>query len=74
MLDNFLEHLRTGTRYCWRWMKRTVSPSGGTISARNMPPSASCVSAAELPFMALTATADDTTRLDIVRLLGLNDR
>ena len=27
----------------------------------------------ELPFMALTATADDTTRLDIVRLLGLND-
>lgn len=26
-----------------------------------------------LPFMALTATADDTTRLDIVRLLGLND-
>ncbi len=27
----------------------------------------------ELPFMALTATADDTTRQDIVRLLGLND-
>ncbi|WP_246316633.1 ATP-dependent DNA helicase RecQ [Scandinavium goeteborgense] len=26
-----------------------------------------------LPFMALTATADDTTRSDIVRLLGLND-
>ncbi len=26
-----------------------------------------------LPFMALTATADDTTRQDIVRLLGLND-
>ncbi|MDF4897375.1 RecQ family ATP-dependent DNA helicase, partial [Vibrio parahaemolyticus] len=26
-----------------------------------------------LPFMALTATADDTTRNDIVRLLGLND-
>ncbi|KAA5709501.1 ATP-dependent DNA helicase RecQ, partial [Klebsiella pneumoniae] len=26
-----------------------------------------------LPFMALTATADDTTRLDIIRLLGLND-
>nr|WP_255562169.1 ATP-dependent DNA helicase RecQ [Citrobacter sp. FDAARGOS_156] len=26
-----------------------------------------------LPFVALTATADETTRLDIVRLLGLND-
>ncbi|EPF12265.1 MULTISPECIES: ATP-dependent DNA helicase RecQ [Cedecea] len=26
-----------------------------------------------VPFVALTATADDTTRLDIVRLLGLND-
>ncbi|VEC94665.1 ATP-dependent DNA helicase RecQ [Salmonella enterica subsp. enterica] len=26
-----------------------------------------------LPFMALTATADDTTRQDIIRLLGLND-
>jgi len=27
----------------------------------------------EVPFIALTATADDTTRLDIVRLLGLQD-
>ncbi|MBK4329337.1 RecQ family ATP-dependent DNA helicase, partial [Enterobacter hormaechei] len=27
----------------------------------------------QIPFMALTATADDTTRRDIVRLLGLND-
>lgn len=27
----------------------------------------------QVPFMALTATADETTRLDIVRLLGLND-
>ncbi|MGS8690849.1 ATP-dependent DNA helicase RecQ, partial [Salmonella enterica subsp. enterica serovar Infantis] len=26
-----------------------------------------------LPFMALTATADDTTRQDLIRLLGLND-
>nr|WP_233149074.1 ATP-dependent DNA helicase RecQ [Shimwellia pseudoproteus] len=28
---------------------------------------------AAVPFVALTATADDTTRLDIARLLGLND-
>ncbi|MTD39150.1 ATP-dependent DNA helicase RecQ [Erwinia sp. CPCC 100877] len=27
----------------------------------------------QVPFVALTATADDTTRRDIVRLLGLND-
>ena len=27
----------------------------------------------QVPFIALTATADDTTRLDIVRLLGLHD-
>ncbi|HAZ54996.1 MAG TPA: ATP-dependent DNA helicase RecQ, partial [Franconibacter helveticus] len=27
----------------------------------------------QVPFIALTATADDTTRLDIVRLLGLQD-
>ncbi len=43
-------------------------------SVRNMPRWASCDQRMpQIPFMALTATADDTTRRDIVRLLGLND-
>jgi ATP-dependent DNA helicase RecQ len=46
----------------------------GTISARNTRALGQLRQRfPELPFMALTATADDTTRLDIVRLLGLND-
>ncbi|SUG90863.1 ATP-dependent DNA helicase RecQ [Salmonella enterica subsp. enterica] len=44
------------------------------ISVRNMRLSVSFASVfPALPFMALTATADDTTRQDIIRLLGLND-
>jgi hypothetical protein len=49
MLDNFLEHLATGTWRWWRWMKRTVFPSGAMISVRNMPPWASCASGAADP-------------------------
>ncbi|MDU5730885.1 MAG: ATP-dependent DNA helicase RecQ [Citrobacter freundii] len=61
MLDNFLEHLAH-----WNPVLLAVDE-------------AHCISQwghdfrPDLPFVALTATADETTRLDIVRLLGLND-
>ncbi|VDZ96967.1 ATP-dependent DNA helicase RecQ [Salmonella enterica subsp. enterica] len=55
-------------------MKRTVSRNGG----HDFRPEYAALGQLRqrfpaLPFMALTATADDTTRQDIIRLLGLND-
>ncbi len=74
MLDNFLEHLANWNlamlavdeAHCisqWGHDFRPEYAALGQLRQR-MP---------QIPFMALTATADDTTRRDIVRLLGLND-
>jgi ATP-dependent DNA helicase RecQ len=74
MLDNFLEHLShwnlamlaVDEAHCisqWGHDFRPEYAALGQLRQR-MP---------HIPFMALTATADDTTRRDIVRLLGLND-
>ncbi|MFH4201746.1 DEAD/DEAH box helicase, partial [Acinetobacter baumannii] len=74
MLDNFLEHLANWNlamlavdeAHCisqWGHDFRPEYAALGQLRQR-LP---------QIPFMALTATADDTTRRDIVRLLGLND-
>ena len=74
MLDNFLEHLAhwnpvllaVDEAHCISQWGHDFRPEYAALGQlRQRFPS--------LPFMALTATADDTTRLDIVRLLGLND-
>ncbi|WP_312952739.1 ATP-dependent DNA helicase RecQ [Superficieibacter sp.] len=74
MLDNFLDHLAhwhpvllaVDEAHCISQWGHDFRPEYATLGhLRQRFPA--------LPFMALTATADDTTRLDIVRLLGLND-
>ncbi|MDU7046653.1 MAG: RecQ family ATP-dependent DNA helicase [Enterobacter roggenkampii] len=74
MLDNFLDHLAhwnpvllaVDEAHCISQWGHDFRPEYAALGQlRQRFP--------ELPFMALTATADDTTRLDIVRLLGLND-
>ncbi len=55
-------------------MKRTVSPNGATISARICRARSVAPAVPDAAVYGATATADDTTRQDIVRLLGLIDR
>ncbi len=74
MLDNFLDHLAhwnpvllaVDEAHC-------ISQWGHDFRPEYAARSAASAFSLNCPFMALTATADDTTRLDIVRLLGLND-
>lgn len=74
MLDNFLEHLShwnlamvaVDEAHCISQWGHDFRPEYAALGQlRQRVP--------QIPFMALTATADDTTRRDIVRLLGLND-
>jgi len=74
MLDNFLEHLAhwnpvllaVDEAHCISQWGHDFRPEYAALGQlRQRFPT--------LPFVALTATADETTRLDIVRLLGLND-
>lgn len=74
MLDNFLERLShwnlallaVDEAHCISQWGHDFRPEYATLgSLRERFPT--------IPFMALTATADYTTRLDIVRLLGLRD-
>ncbi|MDU3719311.1 MAG: RecQ family ATP-dependent DNA helicase, partial [Klebsiella michiganensis] len=74
MLDNFLEHLThwnlsmvaVDEAHCISQWGHDFRPEYAALGQlRQRIP--------QIPFMALTATADDTTRRDIVRLLDLND-
>lgn len=74
MLDNFLEHLThwnlsmvaVDEAHCISQWGHDFRPEYAALGQlRQRIP--------HIPFMALTATADDTTRRDIVRLLDLND-
>jgi ATP-dependent DNA helicase RecQ len=73
MLDNFLEHLSHWNLAMVAVDEAHCISQWGHDFRRNMPPGPAAPAVPQIPFMALTATADDTTRRDIVRLLGLND-
>ncbi len=73
MLDNFLEHLAHWNPVLLALMKRTVSPNGATISARNMPRRSVAPAVPDAAVYGADRHSHDTTRQDIVRLLGLND-
>ncbi len=73
MLDNFLEHLAHWNPVLLAVMKRTVSPNGATISARNMPRSSVAPAVPDAAVYGADRHSRHTTRQDIVRLLGLND-
>ncbi len=70
MLDNFLEHLAH-----WNPVLLAVDEAHCISQSDHFRPEYAALGQLRqrfptLPFMALTATADDTTRQDIVRLLG----
>ena len=75
MLSGFLEDLqRWNVQAASRWTRRIASANGATISGRNTASSPSCASIfPSVPIMALTATATERVREDIVKHLQLRE-